>query len=605
MARIERASVDQVVAAADMLEVVGRYTQLKKAGANYTGLCPFHEEKTGSFSVNPVEKLYYCFGCGAGGDILKFIELKEGLDFSGAVEQLADRYGIELRYEERGPDEVARRRRERLRHLLEQACAYYERVLWDAKAAEKARAYLTQRGLDEAVCHDYRLGYSFSDWRRLHDAAVAKGFTEGELLDAGLVVRGGRGSVYDRFRGRLIFPLIDERGRILGFGARTLGDDLPKYLNSPETALYRKGQLLYGLEKAKEAARKEDRVFVVEGYTDVLALVQAGVRNVVASMGTALTEEQLKSLQRYTPNIYLCFDADAAGLGAMNRALGLARRLELALHVVRIPQGLDPADYMRAGHGADEFRKLAASAQTLLQFHVRTVLSAHDLTKPEERTRALTLLRDVLAQAASPLERDEEVRYVADGLRLSPESVRHLLSGVSASGAPGTGSTAPPPAPPRLLAAEHDLEARFLAACLALPERGRELVDAVDESYFADAGARRAYEAVRQRLEPQRARKKGQEAEPAPESTGTQDDMLPEVLMRASGEQFSESILQEMHLRLQEAHVSRLIRKASSRLKAAASADEISQEEARLLQLDGIQGRLLADIRHLRAPDRR
>ena len=597
MALIERASLDQVVAAADMLEVVGRFTQLKKAGANYTGLCPFHEEKTPSFSVNPVEKLYYCFGCGAGGDILKFVELKENVDFSGAVELLAERYGVELRYEERGPDEAARRRRERLRRVLEQACVYYERVLWEARAAEKARAYLTQRGLDEAVCREFRLGYSFSDWRRLYDAAVAKGFTENELLDAGLVVRGGRGSVYDRFRGRLMFPLIDERGRVLGFGARTLGADMPKYLNSPETALYSKGQLLYGLHKAKEAARREDRVFVVEGYTDVLALVQAGVRNVVASMGTALTEEQLKSLQRFTADIYLCFDADAAGLGAMNRALGLARRLDLTLHVVRVPDGLDPADYVRAGHGVDEFQRLAADAQTLLQFHVRTVLSAHDLTKPEERTRALTLLRDVLAQAASPLERDEEVRYVADSLRLSPESVRHLLSGLSASGAPGTGSTAPPPAPPRLLAAEHDLEARFLAACLALPQRGRDLVAAVDESYFTDAGARRAYEAVRERLESKGAGKRWQEMGPAPASAGTPDDMLPEVLLRASGEQFSERVLQELHLRLQEAHVSRLIRKARSRLKVAASADESTQEETRLLELDGIRRRLRDAIR--------
>ncbi len=299
-----------------------------------------------------MEKLYYCFGCGAGGDMLKFVQLKENVDFSGAVELLAERYGIELRYEERGPDEAARRRRERLRRLLEQACAYYERVLWEARAAEKARAYLAQRGLDEAVCREYRLGYSFSDWRRLHDAAVAKGFTEKRAAGRR---PGGAGRPRLGLRPLPRPPHVPVRSTSAGAcwasAPAPWATDLPKYLNSPETALYRKGQLLYGLEKAKEAARREDRVFVVEGYTDVLALVQAGVRNVVASMGTALTEEQLKSLQRYTANIYLCFDADAAGLGAMNRALGLARRLDLALHVVRVPDGLDPADYVRAGHG--------------------------------------------------------------------------------------------------------------------------------------------------------------------------------------------------------------------------------------------------------------
>jgi DNA primase len=318
---------------------------------------------------------------------------------------------------------------------------------------------------------------------------------------------------------------------------------------------------------------------------------------VVASMGTAVTEEQLTALKRYTANVYLCFDADAAGLGAMSRALGLARRLDLVLHVVRIPEGLDPADYVRAGHGGEEFRRLAARAQTLLQFHVRTVLSAHDLAKPEERTRALALLRGVLAQAASPLERDEEVRFVADSLRLSPESVRHLLSGFAAGGAPGAGSGAGPTAPTRLLSAERELEARFLAACLALPERGRELVAAVDDSFFTGLEARCALEGVRLRLEPQRAGKKSREVMPAPAAPGEEGDMLPEVVVRASTEQFSERVVQELYLRLQEAHVSRLIRVARSRLKVSAEADEARQEETRLQELEGIRRRLREAIR--------
>ncbi|NLT91672.1 MAG: DNA primase, partial [Actinobacteria bacterium] len=322
MARIAQSSVDQVIATADMIEVVSQYTDLRKAGANYSGRCPFHDERTPSFSVNPMEKLYYCFGCGAGGNLIGFVMAKEGMDFPEAVEYLADRYGIALEYEESSArGDAERRRRERLRRLLEDATRYYERVLWESPAAAAARDYLAGRGLSEEVCRAFRVGYSLPGWERLRDGALAKGFTEQDLLDAGLVLPGKQGRPYDRFRGRIMFPLGDERGRTLGFGARAMGDEQPKYLNSPETSLYHKSEALFGLHDAKAAVHREDRVFVVEGYTDVLALAQAGVAAVVASMGTALTEQQLERLRRLTSTIYLCYDADAAGLGAMQRAL--------------------------------------------------------------------------------------------------------------------------------------------------------------------------------------------------------------------------------------------------------------------------------------------
>ena len=439
MARIAQASIEQVVATADIVEVVGQYTDLKKAGANFSGRCPFHEERTPSFSVNPVEKLYYCFGCGAGGNLIGFVMAKENMDFPEAVEYLADKYGIALEYDESSArGDADRRRRERLRALLEQATAYYERVLWDTKAAAPVREYLIGRGLTEDVCRAFRVGYSLPGWEKLRDAALAKGFGEQDLLDAGLVIPGKRGRPYDRFRGRVMFPLGDERGRTLGFGARTMGDEKPKYLNSPETPLYHKSEALFGLDKAKAAARQEDRVYVVEGYTDVMALAQGGVANVVASMGTALTEQQLERMARLTRTIYLCYDADAAGIGAMQRALTLGRRMDLALHVVRIPDGLDPADYVLSGAGGEGFRRLADDAQTLLQFHVRLALDSHDLDKPDGRARAFAQIREVLTEAATPMERDDELRYVADRLQLSPESVRYLLSG---SGNPSGSAT--------------------------------------------------------------------------------------------------------------------------------------------------------------------
>jgi DNA primase len=604
VARIAKESIEQVVASADMLDVVGQYTQLKKAGANYSGRCPFHEEKTPSFSVDPVEKLYYCFGCGEGGDLLSFVQKKENLDFAQAVEQLADRYGVTLKYDESGPGDAGRKRRERLRKLLEQACAYYERVLWEARAAEAARAYLAARGLGEEVCHRFRLGYSLPGWSHLRDAAGKKGFTEKELLEAGLVVPGKRGSAYDRFRGRLMFPLADERGRVLGFGARTLTDETPKYLNSPETPLYHKSEALFGLDKAKASAVKDEALFVVEGYTDVLALVQAGVANVVASMGTAFTEDQLGRIARVTRNLYLCFDADAAGLGAMQRALELGRRAGVCLRVVMVPDGLDPADWVHAGHDGDAFRALAAEAQTLLQFQVRTVLSSHDLATVDGRMRALSALRGIIAQASSPIERDEEVRYVADRLQLSEENVRFLLSGKAearqarrvVSDTPRTaasGGARPRPTPEqRVLMGTHELEVRFLAACLAVPDKGLEYLSAIDDGFLAGHGSRQAYAAVRARLEARSAGKTAGSDE-AEEARGDDPGLMAEVIVRAAAERFTEQVLKELFLRVQEAHAGRLIGRLSIALQQPGS----GEDEAKLLELEAMRRQIRDEIR--------
>ena len=599
MPLIARASIDQVQAAADMVEIVGQYTELRKAGANYSGRCPFHEERTPSFSVNPAEKLYYCFGCGAGGNLFGFVRAKENLDFAGAVESLADRYGIELEYEESSArGDAERHRRERLRALLEQATAYYERVLHDAAAAAPAREYLKQRGLGDDVCRQFRLGFSLAGWDKLREAARAKKFSDQDLLDAGLVVPGKSGRPYDRFRGRIMFPLADDRGRTLGFGARTMGDEKPKYLNSPETPLYHKSEAVFGLHAAKAAAGREDRVYVVEGYTDVLALVQAGVHNVVASMGTALTEQQLKRLARVTRNLYLCFDADAAGLGAMSRALTLGRKMGLSLHVVRVPDGLDPADYVLSGAGGEGFRALAADAQTLLQFHVRLALATHDLDKPDGRARAFAQLKGVLSEAATPIERDEELRHVADRLQLSAESVRYLLagSGRSAEGgdAAGEGRSQPPQGGGAAAAVggAHELEVRFLAGCLAQPDKGRAVLAGVDESYFATAETREALRSVKSRLEPYAAGNTLQTAENGTD-VGAIDEAFAEVVVTAGRERFTATVVDELFLRLQEAHVSRLI----ARLKATAQTDESGKQGAELMRLQAVRRTVREAIR--------
>jgi len=356
--------VRDVVAAADMVEVVSARTPLRRAsGSRFTGRCPFHEEKTPSFSVNPVEKLYYCFGCGKGGDVISFVRESESLDFVGAIEWLAERFRVPLEYEEASPRvDAERRRRERLHALLEQATVYFERLLWEGDGGSSVREYLAGRGIGDAVAREFRLG--LSPGRGLAEKARERGFSQDELRAAGLVtVRGG-----DYFPQRLIFPLADSRGRVIGFQARKLREDDPlrgKYVNSPEGDLFHKGSILYGLHLAKTAIGKADRVAVGEGNTDVIALRQAGFEPVVASMGTALTERQVRELGRLTKKVFLCFDADAAGQEATLRGMEIAVAQGFDVGIVTLPPGQDPAD------APDAFEDRLTSAESYLVYRVR------------------------------------------------------------------------------------------------------------------------------------------------------------------------------------------------------------------------------------------
>ena len=343
MARIKDASVAEVKAAADIVDVVSARTSLRRASSSrFTGRCPFHEERTPSFSVDPVDKLYYCFGCGKGGDVVRFVQETENLDFAEAIEWLADRFRVTLEYEESSPRaDAARRRRERLTALLEQATSYFERTLWETEAGAPVREYLAGRGLGDEIAKEFRLGLSRG--QGLVAKARESGFTPDEIRAAGLANQRGN----DYFPFRLMFPLADARGRVIGFQARRLRDDDPlkgKYVNTPESELFKKGNVLYGLHLARPAMAKQDRAIVVEGNTDVIALRQAGVEAVVASMGTALTEAQLRELGRLTKRLFLCFDADAAGQEATLRGMELAVKQGFDVRVVALPKGQDPAD---------------------------------------------------------------------------------------------------------------------------------------------------------------------------------------------------------------------------------------------------------------------
>ncbi|HJX76579.1 MAG TPA: DNA primase, partial [Gaiella sp.] len=367
MARIKDTSVAEVKAAADIVEVVSARTSLRRASsARFTGRCPFHEERTPSFSVDPVEKLYYCFGCGKGGDVVRFVQETENLDFAAAIEWLADRFRVTLEYEETSPQQdAARRRRERLTSLLDQTTAYFERVLWESETGAPVREYLAGRGLGEEVAHEFRLGLSRG--AGLVAKAREQGFSLDELRAAGLANQRGN----DYFPFRLMFPLADARGRVIGFQARRLRDDDPlrgKYVNTPESELFKKGAVLYGLHLARPAIAKQDRAIVVEGNTDVIALRQAGVEPVVASMGTALTEQQVRELGRLTKRLFLCFDADAAGQEATLRGMEIAVQQGFDVRVVTLPKGEDPAD------APDSFTGRLGAAESYLHYRVRIAL---------------------------------------------------------------------------------------------------------------------------------------------------------------------------------------------------------------------------------------
>jgi DNA primase len=507
MALISPDSLERVKQAADIVEVVSAHTDLRRQGARWVGLCPFHEERTPSFSVDPSEKLYHCFGCGVGGDTIKFIEEKEGLSFADAVELLADRYGVELEREKEDPRAEARRQqRRRLEELLDRTAAFYGAYLWDSDEAGKARSYMAERGLNEEVLRAFGVGYAPSAWDTVLLRGQRAGFKVDELRGVGLAQRGRGGGEYDRFRSRIIFPIKDRRGRTLGFGGRAMRSDQgAKYVNTAETDFFHKSKMLYGIEMAKTAIAKAGRAVVVEGYTDVLALHQAGIEEAVGVMGTAITEEQVATLSGMVEDVVLALDADSAGQEAMLRAQRVAAGRKMRIRVAAMPAGEDPAEMLAAEGGAERFRALVDGAVELSAFQVGLVLDRADASSPSERDLALSETSSIMAamdegQVAS---REELERRVAERLDLDPPTVRSrvvtaqpLSGGLSSTGESAISASGPrsaDPAPQRAAAALTSRERReraLLAMCIAMPAEGKEYLDALSEAHLSPLGAR-------------------------------------------------------------------------------------------------------------------
>jgi DNA primase len=510
MALFTPGSVERVKEASDIVEVISAHTDLRRSGTRYTGLCPFHDERSPSFSVDPTEKLYHCFGCGVGGDVIKFVEEKEGLPFPEAVEALADRYGVELEREAEDPRaEEQRKQRGRLTELLERTAGFYATFLRDAPQATRARDYLAGRGLSAEALAEFGVGCAPGTWDTVLIRGQRAGYSVEEIEAAGLVLKSQKGKGhYDRFRSRIVFPIRDARGRVQGFGARALlPDQKPKYVNSPEGALYSKRRTLYGIERARAEMVKSGRALVVEGYTDVIACHQAGIRDAVAIMGTAITPEQVKLLSGYAEEAVLALDADRAGREAMLRAQAVGGK-RLRLLVARMPEGKDPADLLTGGDGASAtaFREAIDKAEDLPVFHVHTLLDDADLSTPAGRDRALDEVVAVIGAMPDSITREELLREVADRLDADPGLVARRTAAAGRGGPPAPAPEPEPsesaqPSPQRALNSRERRELGMLAMCVKLPAEGEAFLEKLTDAHFSRPAAARARAWLRDHLE--------------------------------------------------------------------------------------------------------
>ncbi len=435
--------IDEVKARADIVDVIGQYVQLRKAGRNFKALCPFHSEKNPSFYVFPHTQTWHCFGCNAGGDVFSFIMKKEGLDFREALRLLAERVGVRL--EEKPPREIERERL--LREVNSVAADYYHRTLFHPEKGVRARDYLEKRGISEEAIRAFKLGYAPPEWHALEEFMVNLGYRRELLHEAGLIVKREDGGFYDRFRDRLMIPIRDEAGRVVGFGGRTLDPEgVPKYMNSPSTPIFDKSRVLFGLDMAREAIREQDMAIIVEGYFDVIQAHQKGFRNVVASMGTAITEAQLRLLSRYTKRFTLALDPDVAGSEATIRALQMAEevldkeaqptfdprgflrfeeRLNAEIYILSLPPGRDPDDLIR--ESPEGWREAMEKAVPVAEFFIQLLSQKFDLSSPRGKAEAVRTIVPILRAIKDDVEREHYIYRLARTVRVDEGVIRREL----------------------------------------------------------------------------------------------------------------------------------------------------------------------------------
>ena len=487
---IAQSTLDQIRTASDIVEVIGGCFPLKRAGANFTALCPFHKEKTPSFSVNPTKQIFYCFGCHQGGDVFKFLQQYENINFLDAVKRLADRAGIVLEFEQSPEYEKRRAVKDALLEMHSGIAHRWHTALLNDAVAEPARDYLKRRGVTEEAVKLFQLGYAPDDWADTVNWARGRKYDLNLAEQGGLVISkedGGR--PYGRFRGRLMFPICDEQGRVIGFSGRVLDPEAKgaKYVNSPETPLFQKGRVIYGLDKSRRAMLDEKSALICEGQLDLIACHMAGIRHVAAPQGTALTSDQARVLKRYADEVVLCFDSDTAGQAAAVRSLDALLEAGLAVRVMTVPAPHDPDSFIQE-QGADAFRKRLTGAESFFDFHLRRLCETHGTDTDAGRRAVLREMGEALRKADDAVLADRCAQQTALALRVSAEAVRtefaKAATGKPAPVEPATPAPVAPVAKPtpleywlvRLLFLAEDEQVRALATELELEWIGHSLV---------------------------------------------------------------------------------------------------------------------------------
>jgi DNA primase len=418
-------AIDEVKQKTDIVEVIGQYVSLSKSGRTFRGLCPFHSEKHPSFFVYPEQGSWHCFGaCNTGGDAFSFIMRKEGIDFGEALRRLAERAGVSL--PSRAEPSARRDERERLYQVNEAAAQYFHDLLLNSPAAERARNYVASRGLALETVTKFKLGYSLNSWESLQKHLMEIGYAKDELTAAGLIIEAESGETHDRFRNRLMFPLCDLKGNVTGFGARVLDDSLPKYLNSPQTIVFDKSSTLYGINLAAPAIRTQDTVVIVEGYLDVITAHQNGFGNVIATMGTAVTEKQISTLKKLTKNVILALDADEAGEEAMLRCVGYENILDAEMKVITLPRGKDPDDVIR--EDPEIWQRLIEAARPVVDYTFDMITAGLDMTQAKDKTLATGKLLPIIDAIKEPIRQAHYLQKLARLVRVTERRLEAELA---------------------------------------------------------------------------------------------------------------------------------------------------------------------------------
>ncbi len=484
--------ISRVRDSVNIVDLVSGYVSLKKTGKNHTGLCPFHTEKTPSFSVNPDKQIFHCFGCGAGGDVFKFVELQEGLNFPEAIRKLADRSGIALPVDSgsRREDKKTAEERAALLAAVAEAAKFYQKEL-EGPAGAPARAYLAKRGVSDTIIKNFGLGYARPEWEGLHRHLKQQGYTSGQMEKAGLVVKRSEGEGhYDRFRGRIMFPIRDIAGNIIAFGGRVMDDSLPKYLNSSETLLYSKSNTLYALDAAKEGGRKQGYFIIVEGYLDAIACHQYGVRNAVATLGTALTEGHLRLMHRFADKLVLIFDPDPAGVKASLRGFDLFVASGMKVNVVSLPDNDDPDTFLQK-HGQEAFAARLRQSVKLMDFVLAQVVTKSSAASIDDKVEKAGVMLEFISKLSSGIERDYYLKKTAEALDLDetvlrqemPKQGKHAATTAAKASTPSRG---------------HRPKAEEILVHLMLKDEGiaRRLQTQIQPRDFTDPLFRRAVERI-------------------------------------------------------------------------------------------------------------